>query len=282
VHEGHSKSFGMRARLISLAYVLLVKYSITSSLNVCQMALINLLPSWRNLILPDSLLRKKMTEPEVSRTDFRVMIFYDFKRGISFTESHENLTKAFGDHAVSLHTVRRWYDEFQHGRASFEDEPRSGRPREVVTAENVERVRQLIKDQRNITYEEIEETLGIGAAAVKTILHEHLRVRKIASRWVPHLLSEDQKQARVDWCHFMLKKFDGGRSKSVWNIFTGDESWIYACDPETKQQSTVWVFEDEPPPTKVTRSRSVAKQMVAVFFDVMVQSRRSRLWKGGL
>ncbi|GBP18027.1 hypothetical protein EVAR_16973_1 [Eumeta japonica] len=35
-----------------------------------------------------------------------------------------------------------------------------------------------------------------------------------------------------------------------------DESWIYAYDPETKQQSMVCVFQDEPSPTKVLRAKS--------------------------
>ena len=43
-------------------------------------------------------------------------------------------------------------------------------------------------------------------------------------------------------------------------------SWIYAYEPESKQQSTVWVFEDEPNPTKVACTRSTAKQMIACFF----------------
>lgn len=203
---------------------------------------------------------------ELSRTHFRVMIFYDFKRGLEFTDSHENLVKAFGDDAPSLRTVRRWFAEFKHGRQSFEDEPRSGRPREAVTPENVQRVRALIKEQRNVTSLEIQNILDIGSAAVDSILHDHLGVRKVVSRWIPHLLSDDQKQARVDWCQFMLKKFDQGRSKAISEIVTGDETWIYAYDPETKQQSTVWVYEDEPPPTKVVRQKSAAEQMVAVFF----------------
>ena len=37
-------------------------------------------------------------------------------------------------------------------------------------------------------------------------------------------------------------------------------------EPESKQQSTVWVFQNEPKPTKVVRSRSAAKQMIACFF----------------
>lgn len=64
----------------------------------------------------------------------------------------------------------------------------------------------------------------------------------------------------------MMKKYNRGASKSVYNIYT--ESWIYACEPETKQQSTVWVFQDEPNPTKVVRARSTSKHMVAYFFGI--------------
>ena len=35
----------------------------------------------------------------------------------------------------------------------------------------------------------------------------------------------------------VLEKFDGGRSNPVWDIISGDETWLYCFDPETKQQS---------------------------------------------
>jgi len=49
---------------------------------------------------------------------------------------------------------------------------------------------------------------------------------------------------------------------------TGDEPWIYAYDPESKQQSTVWVFQGEPNPTKVVRVRSSSKPIVARSFGI--------------
>ena len=55
-------------------------------------------------------------------------------------------------------------------------------------------------------------------------------------------------------------------SKDVYKIVTGDESWIYMYELESKQQSTVWAFEDESNPTKVVRARSISKQMVTCFF----------------
>lgn len=79
-------------------------------------------------------------------------------------------------------------------------------------------------------------------------------------------MTEAQKAARVNWCKEMRKKFDVGTAKSVYNIVTGDETWIYAYQPETKQQSTVWVFQDESNPTKVVRARSTSKKMIACFF----------------
>ncbi|GBP37499.1 hypothetical protein EVAR_79433_1 [Eumeta japonica] len=47
-----------------------------------------------------------------------------------------------------------------------------------------------------------------------------------------------------------------------------DESWIYAIDPENKQQLTVWVFQDEPKSIKVIRAKCTLKQMIACFLDI--------------
>lgn len=64
----------------------------------------------------------------------------------------------------------------------------------------------------------------------------------------------------------MLEKFEGGASKHVYQIVTGDKSLIYEYEPERKGQPIVWIFQFEEKPTKVFRSRSVAKQIVAHLF----------------
>ncbi|UYV66387.1 VEPH1 [Cordylochernes scorpioides] len=51
-----------------------------------------------------------------------------------------------------------------------------------------------------------------------------------------------KKLGHVKCSKFMLKKFDEDKSKAVFNIITGDETWIYNFDPETKQQSTLVLF----------------------------------------
>ena len=202
----------------------------------------------------------------LSRRDFRAMIYYDFKQGKSYQQCHQTLKHGFGDQCPSTATVFRWYRHFRSGQTSIEDSDRCGRPNTAVTPENVFRVRSMVNDDRRVTYAEIKGMLKISSGSVNTILHEHLKLRKRYARWVPHSLNLEQRQGRVDWCHSMMERFDQGRSRRVWDIVTGDETWIYQYDPETKQQSSVWVFEDEDPPVKYMRSKSAGKQMIACFF----------------
>ena len=75
------------------------------------------------------------------------------------------------------------------------------------------------------------------------------------------------KKARNDWPKEMLQKYNRAASKHVYDIVTGDESWIYAYEHESKQQLTVWVFHVELNPTKVARIQSTSKQMIACFFE---------------
>lgn len=200
---------------------------------------------------------------ELTRENFRAIIFHNFQRGLSPPECIDELGSIYGVDSPSNTTIFRWYREFSFGRSSLADEVREGRPKSAVVPQNIDAVRNLIMEDRHVTYREIEASLDISMTSINKILHEHLGVKKISSRWIPHMLTGAQKRARMDWCKEMLKKYEYGTSNAVYNIYTGDESWIYAYEPETKQQSTVWVFQSESNPTKVVRARSTSKQMVA-------------------
>ena len=79
-------------------------------------------------------------------------------------------------------------------------------------------------------------------------------------------VNRSKKKAHVDWSKEMLQNYDRGATKHVYDIVTGDGLWIYVYEPESKQQSTVLVFQDEPNSTKVVSTRSTSKQMIACFF----------------
>ena len=80
-------------------------------------------------------------------------------------------------------------------------------------------------------------------------------------------MSDGLKCTRVEWCTEMLKRFNNWDSHRVLDIVMGDKMRIYQFDPETKCQSSVWVFPDEQSPTKIKKQRTVGKKMVATFFS---------------
>ena len=110
------------------------------------------------------------------------------------------------------------------------------------------------------------EELHIGKDTVRTIVHEDLGMRKICSHFVPHLLTEQQKEKRmesandfIDMCH--------QDSSFLTTIVTGDETWCYQFDPETKRQSMAWCSPSSPRPTKSRLQKSKVKTMLIAFFD---------------
>ncbi|CAH2000879.1 unnamed protein product [Acanthoscelides obtectus] len=181
---------------------------------------------------------------DLNREHFRAIIYYNFHRQLSQQECLAELLSVFGNEAPHQSTISRWYGEFKPGGVSLSDHSSVGAPKMAVTQENVDAVRKLIIEDRHVTYLEIEA--------------------KLVSRWMPHLLTEEQKAARVNWCQKMLDRFNSGNSKNVYSIVSDEESWIYCYEPENKRQSAVWVFQGEEKPTKVIRSRSVSKKMPIV------------------
>ncbi|CAF4656764.1 unnamed protein product [Rotaria sp. Silwood2] len=143
---------------------------------------------------------------------------------------------AWGDQAPSDRTILNWFDGYERGKLAVSDSPRSGRPRAAVTDETIDAVRLMIDDDPHLTYQQIECSLEIYSPAIYSILRDHLKLRKVCARWVPHLLTTDQKRLRVQFCHESLKRFEQGRSWRVFDIVTGDESWFHHYDPETKEQ----------------------------------------------
>ncbi|GFW90301.1 transposable element Tc1 transposase [Trichonephila clavipes] len=78
----------------------------------------------------------------------------------------------------------------QEGRESIEDEPRSGRSSVSKTAENVVRVRDLVRLDRRLTVRMIGEELNLNHTSVHQILTNELKMRKICAKMVPKNLSQ--------------------------------------------------------------------------------------------
>ena len=64
----------------------------------------------------------------------------------------------------------------------------------------VERVRQIIREDRRHTFDEISMLVEISHGTCHKILTEDLKMRRVASESVPRLMSVDQKRQRLDIC----------------------------------------------------------------------------------
>ena len=81
--------------------------------------------------------------------------------------------------------------------SQLKNDPWVGRPVSVLTEKNVATVKTLIEEETCYTVQEIEELSGIHSSSVLKILRKRLGPRKICTRWVPHLLTDEQKQSQV-------------------------------------------------------------------------------------
>jgi hypothetical protein len=124
----------------------------------------------------------------------------------------------------------------------------------------------MLEDDPRCTYQVIEATFGVGSTTVNSNLHEHLHKKKIVSRLVPHTLDDFQKAERVRIARQTLEMFNNGGYRILSKIVTGDETHIPFFDVPTRQESRVWIHEDDPIPTIAQKQRSVMKVMYAVFF----------------
>jgi len=67
----------------------------------------------------------------------RVVIKFCFKAGLSATETLVLVLKAYGNEALNLSKVFRWYSRFRDGRELVEDDERCGRPKSTRTEVNI-------------------------------------------------------------------------------------------------------------------------------------------------
>ncbi|CAK1603195.1 unnamed protein product [Parnassius mnemosyne] len=144
----------------------------------------------------------------LTRENFRTLFFYDFRCNLSQQESYDRLRLAIHDEAPSRATVYNWFNEFKRGYSNLTDDLREGRPSTATTEDNISVVRRMIQTDKRVTYQQIRASLGIGMSQVHKIFHEHLAIRKLCARWIPHNLTHAQKLRRVDWCRELLQRFN--------------------------------------------------------------------------
>ena len=197
----------------------------------------------------------------------RVIIRFLDLRGVKPIEIHRQLSETCDDGVMDVKNVRSWVRQFKEGRVSCVNEPKEPRPCTSRSDNMIARVEKIVLEDRRFSIEDIASIVDISVGSVHSILRDDLKMRKVSSRWVPRMLTDDNKAARMGICEAMLTRDDGMHGAFFSSIVTMDETWMPFFNPETKRQSAQWKHIGSPPPKKFRVSASAEKMMVAMFWD---------------
>lgn len=203
-----------------------------------------------------------------SREGQRHGIFTLWSIGKTGAEIHAHMSTVHGQEAVSRRTIYRWIEEFEAGRTNVSDRPRSGRPRHPEYEDLADRILDILEEDNRTTIRELADRLHTPRSTVHQCLVS-MDLVKLSARWVPKLLTAELKLQRQQTCQGNLELV---RNKGGWDfirqhIVTTDETWIPHFDPETKQDSKVWVTRGSTAPVKARRETHSKKVMLTLFFD---------------
>ena len=96
------------------------------------------------------------------RTNLKFLV----RLGKSPSEALRMLQEVYRQETMSRSSVFQWHKRFKEGREKVEDDAQSGRPSSNRTEDNVERVRQKVREDRRMTVRMVAYELGINRETV--------------------------------------------------------------------------------------------------------------------
>jgi hypothetical protein len=92
----------------------------------------------------------------------RSVIGFLWAEGVPGGQIHQRVCSQYGDNALFRTIGYEWIEMFENGRKSVTDAERSGHPTTATMAQNKERARELILQNRRVTVDEIAKQLYIS------------------------------------------------------------------------------------------------------------------------
>lgn len=181
------------------------------------------------------------------------------------TEIHNLLVHSWGEESIvsvrRIQQIKKEYEENEH--ENFQRQPGSGRIRTSTGAVNVELVRGLIEEDNTLSLNALNRITGIENTSLYRILTKNLRRKSVCSKWMPHELSEHNKQNRIERSQEMLAEFSRRGAKE--KVVVIDEKWVYYRDVRPKECNRAWVnAAGDAPPVQARRTISDRKVLVIV------------------
>ena len=117
---------------------------------------------------------------------------------------------------------------------------RKHHPKDVTTDENVKVVHTLDMCDRRGDLRCIASEEGTSFGAVQSVLTDILGMSKVSARWVPLMLTDDQKRIPINISRYLLIHYEDDPGNFIEQVVTQDETWVHHFDPESKMQNKQW------------------------------------------
>jgi AraC-like DNA-binding protein len=192
--------------------------------------------------------------------DQRSIVVYLSMRGYSAIEIHNDLVETLGAEAVGYSTVTHYLrDESFPDRNTVapdeKDVARNNRIDKAILTALAERpfssVRQIATQTclaRSTVHRHLTQSLGF------TVRHLH---------WIPHRLSDNQKEIRVRLSQELLQILQRQQARAWHDIVTLDESWFYFQTDHER----IWLTPEQPVPDRERHMIQSPKIMLTVVWS---------------
>ncbi|XP_074228786.1 protein GVQW3 isoform X1 [Camelus bactrianus] len=156
----------------------------------------------------------------------RISIKFCVKLNKSASETHHLLKEAYGNEVMSRARVFDWHKRFKEGREDVRDDARSGRPVTHRTDENIQKVKDLVCSNRQLTVRMMAEELNLDKETVRLILKENLNMKKVSAKVASGILKDEPKPRKLDF-RSDLSKETKKKSSCVRRKVTSSETWSH-------------------------------------------------------
>ena len=188
----------------------------------------------------------------------RTIIWFCFKLEKTQAETLRDMHRVYGDAAPSKATISRWYSRFADGITEVADMARPGRPTDGA---NVGIVGSVLAEHPYSSARSISNMTGIPKTSVLDILKDKLGLQHVLLRWIPHSLSDVQRENRVSVARALLVELESIQFNKLAYLMTSDETWVTF----TSSHSSCWA-----------RSRDEAGERARQSFGGRFQKKPSR------
>ena len=177
----------------------------------------------------------------IEKSSIRFYVWVEHSNGTKPDEIYRKLKTVLQDDMPTMSTIYRWIQRYSDSsNISFDDVKRSGRPT-VIDEENVSKVKALVNENPHLTVTQLCDLISMSYGTVKNILHNNLGLTKVSSVWVPHTLSQQNKQQSIECCHEILNSINSmGDEEALRRLITEDETWIMYSPGANQQDIKIW------------------------------------------